>query len=187
MLSLLLQVSHYFSTSGGPVTAQRSILRAGAVWHPVDLAQPDHTPARGQPSAEPARASCGSASGLACGSPLGDRRDATPHPPDPTAAVFVAGHPGDLPARRGHCLVGTRTLSESRVPPCKGADRHAAWVGRCSYARSVRFYLPEPVVPREFPQERAREGHEPRSPTGCRDCERLLSAGLWITVSGCVL
>ena len=45
-----------FSTSDGPVTAQRSILRTGAVWHPVDLAQPDHTPARGQPSTESARA-----------------------------------------------------------------------------------------------------------------------------------
>jgi hypothetical protein len=26
------------------------ILQAGVVWRPVDLAQPDHTPARGQPS-----------------------------------------------------------------------------------------------------------------------------------------
>ena len=56
MLSLLLQVSHCFSTSDGPVTAQKSILHAGAVWHPVDLAQPDHTSARGQPSTESARA-----------------------------------------------------------------------------------------------------------------------------------
>ena len=29
----------------------------GFGWHPVDLAQPDHTPARGQPSTEPAHAS----------------------------------------------------------------------------------------------------------------------------------
>ena len=28
--------------------------------------------------------------------------DATPSPPDPIAAVLVTGHPGDLPARRGH-------------------------------------------------------------------------------------
>jgi hypothetical protein len=55
--------SRYFSrfliASRRP-TARRwpedSILCAGAVWYPVDLAQPDHTPARGQPSREPARA-----------------------------------------------------------------------------------------------------------------------------------
>src|SRR5207248_1673154 len=72
------------------------------VWRPVDLAQPDHTPARGQPPTEPSRAPSGSAPGLACGSPPGGRRDATPCPPNPAAAVRVAGHPGDLPARRGH-------------------------------------------------------------------------------------
>src|ERR671916_1869231 len=97
MLSLLLQVSYYFSTFDGPVTAQRSILRAGAVWHPVDLAQPDHTAARGQPSTEPARASFGSAPGLACGSPPGDRWDATPRPPGLAATGLMASHPGDLP------------------------------------------------------------------------------------------
>jgi hypothetical protein len=31
-----------------------------------------------------------------------------PGPPDPAAAVLVAGHPGELPARRGHFLVGCR-------------------------------------------------------------------------------
>jgi hypothetical protein len=49
-------------------------------WHPVDLAQPDHAAARGQPSTELVCASSGSALGLACGSPPGDRGDATPRP-----------------------------------------------------------------------------------------------------------
>jgi hypothetical protein len=80
----------------------------GAVWHPVDLAQPDHRAAWGQPSSEPVCAWSGSAPGLACGSPPGGRGDATPRPPDPVAAVLVAGHPGELPARRGHFLVWCR-------------------------------------------------------------------------------
>jgi hypothetical protein len=54
------------------------ILHAGAVWRPVDLAQPDHTPARGQPSTAPPRAAYGSAPGLACGSP--PEVEGMPHP-----------------------------------------------------------------------------------------------------------
>jgi hypothetical protein len=83
-----------------PSSAQRSYRRSCSlrlVWHPVDLAPPDHTPARGQPSTGPPRALSGSAPGLACGSPLGGRWDATPCLPTPAAVVVVGGHPGDLP------------------------------------------------------------------------------------------
>ena len=82
MLSILLQVSHYFLPSHGPVTAQKSILHAGAVWHPVDLAQPDHTSARGQPSTDSARASSGSAPGWRVVA-LGEV-DGMTHPAHPT-------------------------------------------------------------------------------------------------------
>ncbi len=82
------------------------ILHMGLAWHPVGLAQPDHAAAQGQPSTKPARASCGSAPGLSCGSPWGGRRDATPCPPRPAAAILVPGHPEGLPARRGHHVVG---------------------------------------------------------------------------------
>jgi hypothetical protein len=51
--------SRYFSwfltASRRPTARQRpekSILHAGAEWHPVDLVQPDHAAARGQPSTE---------------------------------------------------------------------------------------------------------------------------------------
>ena len=90
----------------------------GLVWRPVDLAQPDHTPARGQPSTEPVRAPSSSAPGLACGSPQGGRWDATPCLLSPPAGVLVAGHPGDLPARRGHGLV-----RPCRVWRCSAAER----------------------------------------------------------------
>ncbi len=88
-----------------------------------------------------------------------------PHPahPDPAAAALVAGHPGDLPARRGY--FGGRRLDQ-------GAEYRLAKVraitwcepGKCSHARSVSFCPSEPVIPRESPWERAREGHELRSP-----------------------
>ena len=88
-------------------SAQRghpTILLLRLVWHPVDLAPPDHTAARGQPSTGPPRALTGSAPGLACGSPLGGRWGATRCPLSPAAVVVVAGHPGDLPAWRGRGL-----------------------------------------------------------------------------------
>jgi hypothetical protein len=100
---VLLRVSRYFSTFDGPATARVSILHAGDLWRPVGLAQPDRAPARGQPSTGPARPLCGSAPGLACGSPGG--RPGGRHIPSTRplpAAVLVAGHPGGLPARRGH-------------------------------------------------------------------------------------
>jgi hypothetical protein len=95
-------------------------------WHPVDLAQPDHAAARGQPSTELVCASSGSALGLACGSPPGGRGDATPRPTWPIAAVLVAGHPGDLPqcesreAAEGISWLGGGSLRD-RVPPCTKA------------------------------------------------------------------
>ena len=57
-----------------PRRSRRSFRRSwtlGPVWRPVDLAQPDHTAARGQPSTGPAPASYRSALGLPCGSPQG--------------------------------------------------------------------------------------------------------------------
>jgi hypothetical protein len=57
-----------------PRRSRRSFLRSwtlGPVWRPVDLAQPDHTAAWGQPSTGPAPASYRSAPGQPCGSPQG--------------------------------------------------------------------------------------------------------------------
>src|SRR6185312_15226897 len=42
----------------------------------------------------------------------GGRRDATPCPHPPVPPALVAGHPGDLPARRGHVLVGDVPLAD---------------------------------------------------------------------------
>ena len=65
----------------------------GLVWHPVDLATPDHAASRGQPfDATAASARPALPPGRRVGSPQGGRRDATP------------GHPGDLPARRGRTV-----------------------------------------------------------------------------------
>jgi hypothetical protein len=50
MLSLLLEVSRYFSTADGPTTAQESILHAGFVWYLVGLTQPGHAVPRAQHS-----------------------------------------------------------------------------------------------------------------------------------------
>jgi hypothetical protein len=72
--SLLLDIQR---PGNGPKSRSCTL---GSVWHPVDLAQPDHAAARGQPSAELVCASSGSAPGLACGSPPGGRGDATPRP-----------------------------------------------------------------------------------------------------------
>ncbi len=84
------------------------------MWHPVDLAQPDHTPARGQPSTEPARALSGSAPGLACGSPQGGRWDATPC--HPTCRSSSRGGSSRRPAaRRGHVLVGPFRLKPEQI------------------------------------------------------------------------
>jgi hypothetical protein len=105
MLSVLLQVSQYFSTSDGPVTAQSLILHAGLVWPPVDLAQPDRAPARGQPSTESAGALSGSVPGLACGSPSGRSMGGHTLPTRALPRQFWGlAHPGDLPARRGQGL-----------------------------------------------------------------------------------
>ena len=71
-------------------------------------ARPDHTPAQGQPSTKLAHVLFGSAPGLACGNPLGGRRDAIPCPPHPAAAVLVADHLGYRPAWQGHSLVTQR-------------------------------------------------------------------------------
>src|SRR5262249_22285600 len=70
----------------------------GLVWLPLDLASPDHTPARGQPSTQPPRALSDSAPGLACGSPQGGRGDATPLPTRPAAGTS-GGWPSPRPAR----------------------------------------------------------------------------------------
>jgi hypothetical protein len=55
------------------------------------------------------------------GSPWGGRWDATPCPaqPDLAAAVLMAGHLGDLPARRGH---GPHRLTRSFGRPSKSPD-----------------------------------------------------------------
>jgi hypothetical protein len=74
------------------------ILHVGLVWHPVDLAQPDHTAARGQPSMEPARPLSGSALGLPCGSPLGEI-DGMPHPAHPTQPQQSSDRPSRRSAR----------------------------------------------------------------------------------------
>ncbi|HKR51664.1 MAG TPA: hypothetical protein VJT72_19190 [Pseudonocardiaceae bacterium] len=55
----------------------------GVVGHLVDLAQPGHAPARGQPSTNRYVRRLGSAPGLGCGSPRGGRWDASPHPAPP--------------------------------------------------------------------------------------------------------
>jgi hypothetical protein len=73
------------------------ILHAGAVWHLVDLAQPDHTAARGQPSTN----RCVRRLALPPGCrvvALGEV-DEMPYPAQPglAAAILVAGHLGDLP------------------------------------------------------------------------------------------
>ena len=52
------------------------------------------------------------------GSPQGGRRDPTPCPHRPTPPALGAGHPGDLPARRGHVLVGWRCVGR-----CSAAGR----------------------------------------------------------------
>lgn len=104
------------------------ILRAGSVWHPVDLAEPDRAVPRGQPSTRLAMASGGSAPdrAVALG---GGRRDATPPSyPGPAAPVLVVGHPGDLPARRGHVLLDRAAfadvaLLEQRQPGWLKQDR----------------------------------------------------------------
>jgi hypothetical protein len=70
-LSLLFRVSHCFLTFDGRATAPGVDLPR-FVWHLVDLAQPDHTAARGQPSTKLVCASSDSALGLVCGSPAGD-------------------------------------------------------------------------------------------------------------------
>jgi hypothetical protein len=74
------------------------ILHAGAVWRLVDLAS---ARPRGSPQHDWC-VLCGSAPGLSRGSPWRGRGDATPCPTWPSRAVRVAGHLGDLPARRGH-------------------------------------------------------------------------------------
>jgi hypothetical protein len=58
------------------------------------------------------------------------RLDATPCPPDPAAAVLVAGDTGGLPARQGHFLVGCRLCGESstalqRCGPSRGVKCEA--------------------------------------------------------------
>jgi hypothetical protein len=48
--------------------------------------------------------------------------------PDPAAAALVAGHPGDLPARRGHLWLA-RALSESPSTALQrsGPARDVSW------------------------------------------------------------
>jgi hypothetical protein len=127
--------SRYFSmflTASRRPTARRrpqeSILRAGTMWHPVDLAQSDHTAARGQPFTEPARASPGSAPGLPCGSPPGGRWDATPRPPD-LAGTVLGGWSSWRSARPARAfLLGADSLRElsTAVQRC-GLSRGVSW------------------------------------------------------------
>jgi len=91
----------------------------GLGWHPVDLAQPDRTPAGGGPRRNRRMRRLALLPGWRV---VALREiDGMPYSTHLTqaAAALVAGHPGDLPARRGHFLVARRPC-EGRVPPCKG-------------------------------------------------------------------
>jgi hypothetical protein len=94
------------------------------VWHPVDLAQPDHTTAQGQPSTESVRALCGSAPGLSCGSPWRGRRDATHCPPGPAAADSCArpSRRPACPARAGCGRAVLRCAMRGRVELLRGGN-----------------------------------------------------------------
>jgi hypothetical protein len=86
-------------------SAQRDRRRSctpGVVWRPLDLASPEHTPARGHPPTELPPVPCSSAPGLACGSPLREVEGTPPRPTRPTTALLlVASHPRDLPPGEG--------------------------------------------------------------------------------------
>jgi hypothetical protein len=98
---------------------RRRFCTLGVVWCPLDLASPDHTPARGQ-STVPPHAPCSSAPGLACGGPCGRSRGRHTPPTRHVWHFWWLGYPGGLPARRGQ---GSLRLTRSFRRPDKLPDQ----------------------------------------------------------------
>ncbi len=99
------------------------------VWHPVDLAQPNHMAVRGQPSMESTHLCSRSAPGLLCGSPGG--RSTGCHTlstqPSPARAVGRPSRRSACPARACFVWTGAAVADVARLGERRSGLR---WSGR---------------------------------------------------------